>query len=45
MCCGEGLLSRVLKWYTDPVFLNKVADKRDYFAFDYYYRGLNRDVP
>lgn len=44
VCCGEGLLSRLLQWWTDRSFIDQVTDKLDYFAFDFYYRGITRDV-
>lgn len=44
VCCGEGLLSRALQWYTDRLFINGVIDKLDYFSFDYYYRGITREL-
>jgi beta-glucosidase len=44
VCCGEGILSRLLQWWTDKLFLNHVGGKLDYFAFDYYYRGVDRTV-
>jgi beta-glucosidase len=44
VCCAEGVLSRLLQWWTDRLFLNHVTDKLDYFAFDFYYRGITREV-
>lgn len=44
VCCGEGLLSRALQWWTDRLFLGQVEDKLDYFGFDFYYRGITREV-
>jgi beta-glucosidase len=44
VCCGEGPLSRFMQWYTDSLFLKGVQDKLDYFAFDYYYIGITREV-
>lgn len=44
VCCGEGLLSRYADWISDRWFLNRVVDKLDFFAFDYYYAGITREV-
>jgi beta-glucosidase len=44
VCCGEGLVSRYADWLSDRWFLNRVVDKLDYFAFDYYYSGITREV-
>jgi beta-glucosidase len=44
VCCGEGLLSRYADWLSDRWFLKRVVDKLDYFAFDYYYIGITREV-
>ena len=44
ICCGEGLLSRYADWMSNAWFLNHVLDKIDYFAFDYYYIGITREV-
>jgi len=44
VCCGEGLLGRLLQWWTDKMFLDQVTDKLDYLAFDFYYRGITKEV-
>ena len=41
---GEGFLSRVLQRFTDWLFIDGVADKIDCMAFDYYYRGISREI-
>ena len=44
VCCGEGILSRIVQWITDRGFIDQVADKLDYFSFDFYYRGIDNLV-
>ena len=41
---GEGWRSRALQWFTDWLFIDRVADKIDCMAFDYYYRGISEEV-
>jgi len=44
VCCGEGIMSRIVQWITDRGFIDQVADKLDYFSFDFYYRGIDNLV-
>lgn len=41
---GEGLKSLALQRFTDWLFLDRVTDKIDCMAIDYYYRGLTKEV-
>jgi beta-glucosidase len=41
---GRGVRSWLLQKFTDWLFLDSVTDKLDCLAFDYYYRGISKEV-
>jgi beta-glucosidase len=42
--CGDGWRSRLMQRFSDWLFLDGIDDKMDCAAFDYYYRGLSKEV-